>query len=1415
MKTQFRFHRERAVALIIVLAMLVLLSGLVVSFMTAVGNERAATVISNNEVTSRQIADSTVNLVISQIREATSETGGGVAIPTTWASQPGAIRTFSGKVTGIKNVTNGASGVRQPTYRAGGNDSIFKLFSAEKMKVGVTEFSGNQWDKKEVDVIDNWRWSMSESEREDTFKIFGYVDLNEPIVTPMPAELTKGDPQIVEPRYPIVDPRAKYDQAENANLTPEPGIVEGFDIKTSGLLDDKLKFLPKDALGKRGASAPSKVPYLPMPVKWLYVMRDGSMAAAEDSSGGKIPGASADNPIIGRTAFWTDDDCTRLNINTASEGTFWDTPTASSEQESGNVDASGRINASVGSLNLSAAQPARGEYQRYPGHPATTSLSPAIGWMWGNFPKDWPRVTLDRKLIEMKDAIAQLTPFSPYGYRGPKQTLLPTPPNPAPPQSTSMGASYNAAYDSVSLDPNVKKTETEPKLAIATKHLYSTVDELVFKQERVPANTSEATTLNSPNIVPESLEKVRFFLTVNSRSPELNLFGRPRVTFWPVHADPTQRTAYDDLFAFTSTFYKDPIGNGAQDNTFFFTRSNAKSATIDFNPKNVTIMTYLKTLTSSAFQIPGFGGSFEEKYSKEETEQILTLVFDYCRCVNLVDTSRRIRLGEEFRPYTPFYYDPNLDAKAYNTYAPRSVDWSGQVTPLRTNPTSRFQGLGRFPMISEAAIVFHRANPATKIQATLLFEMSTVMAGFPVLRDTYWMRVTVNRPTKIGTTDIELVGLVGDKRINIVNVGSHDVGFGRSYLPILGFMNQLHFFSEPKNPTLDKVTTYLAGQAAGKKFEKHVSTVDGAYVNGTTVQYYPFVSNAIDIPTGPELTYSCGSYTVDIFAAERPGDTNPGRGDLVQTFVIDFPKDVTFKAKIPGVAGTIGSFTNRLNGQEGTWTIFNGTEDVIRTMEYVGAKAKGAGWETLTGDQRGDLRLGAAQRVVPAEAFAPRGELAKYTSTSPRIHGLQVGHADPYLDFAVSGNAGLLAAGGVNRGSKPPTIPAGINGVKRSDGGPGDWDRGLSKHTDGAMANKVDEGNVFFNIADNDVGGKVPYFRGRAIEETGKSFFSPNRQMSSAVMFGSLPTGVVRGLPWQTLLFRPDRGTIRHPGAQQVGQPADHLILDLFNLPIVEPYAISEPFSSGGKVNLNYVIAPFGYAKGDSDKRRGNSMGRSYIRRDTALRGVLKAVKIMAVPTKQADAGHTEAPVSQTVPFRFDIDAEKTLDQFEDRLKDPDRGLFRSATEICDMDLYPFRTVNPATPGALGLQAALTPVSPVSASTPLSDWGSFWDTHYAQTGDNMRERPYSHIYPRVTTKSNVYTIYMRCQAVKKVAGTPPDKFDPKKDKVIGAYRGSATIERFIDPNDKELRDYKPTDPNSSVEKFYRFRVLNTKQFLPR
>lgn len=349
------------------------------------------------------------------------------------------------------------------------------------------------------------------------------------------------------------------------------------------------------------------------------------------------------------------------------------------------------------------------------------------------------------------------------------------------------------------------------------------------------------------------------------------------------------------------------------------------------------------------------------------------------------------------------------------------------------------------------------------------------------------------------------------------------------------------------------------------------------------------------------------------------------------------------------------------------------------------------------------------------------------------------------------------------------------------------------------MSNKVDEGNLKFDYAD-----RPPYFRGRGIEETGQSFFSPNRQFPSVVMFGSLPTGVRAFKPWQTLLFRPDTSTPSHPGAQS---PPDHLLLDLFHMPVVEPFAISEPFSTMGKVNMNYVIAPFGYAKGDtkggSNIPNSATLPRSYIRRDTALRGVLRSVFLMAVPTNTPDGAHHDdqgGGSTNSHEFRLPINLDKTIEEFEFRLNNQNKGLdsrsttlFRSASEICEIDLHP-----------------IPPQFPAQSLTTFAD---FWENKNAQTGDNMRERPYAHIYPRLTTKSNVFTVYMRCQTIRKSPKSDPDKFDPKKDSIVGEYRGSATIERFIDPNDHMLRNYDHI--SESAEPYYRYRIVNTKHFAPR
>ena len=1365
---------RHGVALVIVLAMLVLLSALLVAFMSTATTERGASYANAGVSTARQIADSTVSLVISQIREATADAKAG----STWASQPGAIRTFSGRLSGRRDLPKGAYYDR---YVDGGDDLTFKLYSADVMKLPTAEYQTNRDSglPGEVDVIQDWE---SDPARD-------HVDLNKPILS---VRLDKeADGTAVEPHYPIIDPRAAYN-LEGVRATGGQGIVEGFDAKIT--TDTTLK------LAENG----SDLPYLPLPVKWLYVLRDGTIGPADR--------ATEDNPIVGRTAFWTDDESCKLNLNTASEGTFWDTPTGSSFQEAGALKSGGGgadLAPTTTTLSFAASQPIKGEYQRYPGHPATTSLSPALGWMWGLTKKTpvWPTVaTKPVSYQQFKEAIYGISPFLPRG-------------NP-----TSQGATKNTDYwlnpDSPR-DDSFDKASGLTKLDVPTKHLFTSIDEAVFKPARFQG-ASKDPALNDPNLTPAKLEKVRFFLTTSSRAPELTLFGTPRVTLWPVHADPEQRTSFDDLFTFTSTISKgDDPNSDLDDRRYNILRYDAKNDLNDMHgpdlkEQNKKMFRYLQDLTSRA-SIPGFGGSFEKKWEAggflpgTERDVILTAIFDYTRSVNLVDTGTASRTQNVFIPYTPKFFPPGY-VEGYGRGA-RSVDWSGQVTPLKLLPASgraedaEFQGQGRFPVISEVALVFHGAQtpavPPAKtlpgMQAVLVIETATTMPGYPALRETYWTRVKALEDVKYtleGEPGPSEMGFPkeNDGVINIVNVSNHEIHVGRGFMATLGFANSMHFFPDhkkrtdptsypdpSKDPNRNNAYTCLAKTFVNDK------DASKKYTRGETVKYYPYVSKVIPTAGKKKFKFTGGSFRIEVFSGEAPSDgtlLGDERSRLVQTLIVTFPPDEVKDLNVPDLA-TSPPFQTRLDGQlEGQPNVIR-EGDVVRSMEFTGPFKSALGAPTPAGD----LRLATGRTKIPADWFTARDGVNAYKSSARLVHGLTIGHGGRVTGHTgpakMAPNAGVRDAGIWPQISKLPILPRSNGVVRSSDTGPGDWDRGLSKHMDGAFGNKVDEGNLRFNYADGSAAGKLPYFRGRAIEETGQTFFTPNRQLPSAVMLGSIPTGVVRKRSWETLLFRPDReGGKSHPGAAVNGHPPDHLLLDLFHIPVVEPYAISEPFSTAGKVNLNSIIAPFGYAKGEKDQ--------SYVRRDTAVRGLLKSTFIMAVPTGQTDGGHTEDPHTNRVDFRFPIDLDATMAAMETRLRADDTQLFRSASEICNVDLYPSSNGAPA--------------------PSVGTWADFWN-RYALTGDNMRERPYAHIYPRVTTKSNVYTVHMRTQAIRKSPRSKANEFDPELDQVVGDYRGSATIERFIDPNDRALAKYKHSE--EKVDPYYRYRVINTKHFAPR
>ena len=367
-----------------------------------------------------------------------------------------------------------------------------------------------------------------------------------------------------------------------------------------------------------------------------------------------------------------------------------------------------------------------------------------------------------------------------------------------------------------------------------------------------------------------------------------------------------------------------------------------------------------------------------------------------------------------------------------------------------------------------------------------------------------------------------------------------------------------------------------------------------------------------------------------------------------------------------------------------------------------------------------------------------------------------------------------------------------------------DYDNGVSTWPDGSYINKPDEGNY------NSTNSTYTYFAWSTAEDSKGTFFSPSRLVPSAGMFGSLPTGVKRNRPWETLLFRPevhkDGSGNPHPGTQL---PRDHLLMDLFWMPVIEPYAISEPFSTAGKINLNYEIAPF-----------------SYIRRATALHGAMKSEEPLVLPNSAAtiyklwdhetndhpyglptSASNQDPTVRSDwgkayngqAPFdkmRRPIDVAKTLAQAEKRFADGDA--FRSATEICELHL-------------------------VRTGENLADYqnGKIWPDALI-TGENTRERPYTNLYAKLTTRSNTFTVHFRVQVLRQSGGSGGADWAAwreGRDQQIAEHRGSTTLERYIDPSDSQLASAgKDADfaknGDLTADNFFRFRVVATKKFVP-
>ena len=661
--------RLQGAALVIVLAFLVIITGLVVAFLSSVTNEATATSASAAAVTTHTLADAAVQLTIAQIRDATagfahnSDGSLNTASAVAWASQPGAIRTWG---TNPYASNGGGAGFA-------GGATIYKLYSAQVM---VDSSGGNPTN----DLPTSSLWVSNSAI---------WTDLNSPVVS-------SGNTN-----YPIIDPS----MTNTVNGLP---VVDGFSIDTS-------------SVSISGVANPAA-----MPMRWIYVLKNGTLTIPSGGSNNAASfssnAPSSSNPIVGRIAFWADDETCKLNINTASEGSFWATPSATTVMD----------------LSMALTPPVNKEYNRYPGHPASTSLSPVL---WSYFG------------LTNGGGGQSFTGFLPGNYTNgyniaetnTGNSILSTVTNYYTNLFTNLTPRYYWGGSASGVSNTLQGINAITNLP--SGRLYSSIDELFF------AATNPSGAINGRVINPflsgstgggsgvslgssggsaRQISALRFFLTTDSRAPEVNPYNLPKLTLWPVPATNAMtanpqstggatRTLADQTIAFCSTF-----GPITSTNTYYFTRYDATSPTNDVSGRNQTLYNYLRNLMNSP--VPGYNGSFSAssgsagsgiKWSALQADQISTLLFDYIRsCINLVD-SGSVDITAMTNSSTPYKYSYTYPPTNTVTLSTNNgvgglttnvtlQSGTGQVVPVFiTNPDGNVtKGIGRFPTIRSGTLWF-------------------------------------------------------------------------------------------------------------------------------------------------------------------------------------------------------------------------------------------------------------------------------------------------------------------------------------------------------------------------------------------------------------------------------------------------------------------------------------------------------------------------------------------------------------------------------------------------------------------------------------------------------------------------------------------------------------------------------------
>ncbi|MES2595805.1 MAG: Verru_Chthon cassette protein A [Verrucomicrobiota bacterium] len=1291
--------RRRAFALVLVLAFLALMMVVLVALLNVTTTESKTTHSAAESARVRRMASSTVALALAQLRQAIEPASNAIASKV-WTSQPGAIRV----------------------HRATGElDTLYKLYSAASMTAGAE-------DDLAADLPPT-DWSARSSE---------FVDLNAP------------EQQINGLYFPIIDPRAMSDTGG------EP--VEGFSYTGSGAPTGTVSSIKK----------PDEM-RLPMPVRWIYMLEDGTLgtlnadqrfvATRPSSTAGGDPEAvlpTTKNPIVARFAFWVDDESCKINVNTASEGAFWDTPRVDTPQD----------------RQLALNQPTRLEYHRQPGHPAGVCLS---------------SVLLPEERFHPRGFDSLMKPMSQENVEN----------------LWRLGRLWVSEQDAGTSEggmvaPALLASSTAMPQPRTRQQRYSEVNEMIFDsatsagtpgQDPMQVRRRQQPFFGALPAARTRLRQAGGFLTAHSAAPETTLYGTPRITLWPVHqntplpgAEPEgdnefkKYTAYDSVAVLASTLKEQRYlvqraepGNGAMD------------MDIHSGGQNKKLLNYLRSLTDKP--VPGFVGggsnSFAAKYGADpitgDRDSILISMMDYVRSTNFADG--------QLKPNTQFSILCPGPGQEYHGF--------GQVSPLQNRVTGQnmalsdhARGPGRVMTVSEVALVI-----VCRAEAYLDSEGEIAVRGDPTNDGRRAMEQPGDREYEVGFvvegflptqgwtdyrpfTSIALVGgapdakpdakadfpplklngkpVVRSKQTPTVMEAIDDVpAKWRGWGGTLGTRAL-------SNGALSLGTVVLSSTSGAPEYEPPNLSFEGAGAD----QNLELKLCVYDSPTSAAAISSSAADLLHVIPVRLP--------DII--VAPDAESAELRLSRLPQVTAEAYSLSARqYKAGLGTQSLLM-PEDIVQSLIPAHADYRllsARRWlQSRDGNSLRPLFVTHPQWGQRRHAHSLRDPLLfpEGMMPTPAMAGHFISNLSlpPELQPDFTPSSGLLVNAWTGTGWRMLS-PHDASDALRLDGHvrgtawpdiTGDFDNGVGNCPDGAYTARPDDGNwaATLNPANSN---SVPYFDPDAFSQTGHTVppvtgagFSAQRMIPSPVAFGSLPTGVRAHVPWQTLLFRPQPG---HYGATN---PPDHLMLDLFWSPVIEPEPVSRPFETSGKINLNHHILPF-----------------SHIRRATALHAVMKAETLMAIPDSAAATYKTPDPDGAT-GFRHYLDAAGTLRLWQREVFDKEK-VFLTPGQICEHPLVPE-----------GVGDSLTALQ------------TFWSSHRL-TGDNTKERPYAHLYSRLTTRSNVYRVHFVAETLKKVRHTNPEVFNLVEDQVTARTQGTRLIRRYLDPKNPNLPDYLPQDLTSA------------------